>query len=144
LTLALCAPGPAARAAVRTAVLALIVSGCQAAPSSGGADSDPVAGVGTSTLASAPADLDPDDLSGIARTELTELLGAADFDRRDGPAEILQYRNGTCILDVFLYRESTDESFRVAHVEARDLEMQKVPGIDCLRSLSKTRQYRAG
>jgi len=134
LTLALRTPGPAAWAAA----LALIVSGCDATHSSGGA------GMETSTPASTPADLGPDHLSGLARTELTTLLGAPDFGRRDGPAEILQYRNGNCILDVFLYRESANESFQVAHVEARNLDMQEVPGEDCLRSLREARQNRAG
>ena len=127
-------PGPAAWAAA----LALIVSGCEATHSSGGAKTE------TSTAALAPANLDPDQLSGLAHAELTALLGGADFDRRDGPAEILQYRNGTCILDVFLYRESAKEAFRVAHVEARNLDLEEVPGEDCLRSLRETRQNRAG
>ena len=134
MTLALRTPEPLAWAAA----LALIVSGCEATHSSGGAETK------TSTAALAPANLDPDQLSGLAHAELTALLGGADFDRRDGPAEILQYRNGTCILDVFLYRESANEAFRVAHVEARDLKMQSVPGEDCLRSLRESRQSRAG
>jgi hypothetical protein len=133
-------PGPTACAAA----LALIVSGCHATNSSGGADIEPTTGAETSTSALAPANLGPDHLSGLARTELTALLGTADFDRRDGPAEILQYRNGTCILDVFLYRESANGAFRVAHVEARNLDMRKVTGADCLRSLRETRQNRAG
>ena len=134
MNLALRTPGPA----VWAAALAVIVSGCDATHSSGGA------GIETSTPVSAPADLDPDHLSGLARTELTTLLGAPDFGRRDGPAEILQYRNGTCILDIFLYKESANESFLVAHVEARNLDMQEVPGEDCLRSLRETRQNHAG
>jgi len=125
------------------AALALILSGCHATHSSGTANNEPATGSEASTPASAPAGFDPDQLSGLARTELTTLLGAPDFGRLDGPAEILQYRNVTCILDDFLYRESANEAFRVAHVEARDLDMQEVPGEDCLRRLRETRQNRA-
>jgi len=134
LNLALRTPGPA----VWAAALAVIVSGCDATHLSGGA------GIETSTPVSAPADLGPDHLSGLARSELTTLLGAPDFGRRDGPAEMLQYRNGICILDVFLYRESANAAFHVAHVEARNLKMQSVPGEDCLRSLRESRQSRSG
>ena len=126
------------------AALALILSGCHATHSSGTANNEPATGSETSTPASTPADFGPDHLSGLARTELTTLLGAPDFGRLDGPAEILQYRNGNCILDVFLYRETANESFLVAHVETRNLDMQEVPGEDCLRSLRETRQNRAG
>lgn len=138
MTSALRAPGPT----VWAAALALFVSGCEATQPSGGAVTETPAPALAPALA--PATLDPDDLSGLARTELAALLGEADFDRRDGPAEMLQYRNGNCILDVFLYRESANEAFRVAHVEARNLKMQSVPGEDCLRSLRETRQNSAG
>jgi hypothetical protein len=126
------------------AAMVLILSGCHATHSSGTASDKPATGSEASILASAPADIGPDHLSGLARAELTTLLGAPDFGRRDGPAEILQYRNGTCILDIFLYRESASEAFRVAHVEARNFDMQEVPGEDCMRSLRETRQNRAG
>jgi hypothetical protein len=92
----------------------------------------------------APTDLGADQLFGLAHAELTDLLGAADFDRLDGPAEILQYRDGTCVLDVFLYRDSADAPFRVTYVEARGLDMSKVAGDDCLRSLRAARRNRAG
>jgi hypothetical protein len=123
---------------VWAAALVLMVSGCDATHSTGDA------AIETSTPVLAPADLGADQLSGLARAELTALLGAADFDRRDGPAEILQYRHGTCVLDVFLYRDSANVPFRVAYVEARGPDMRKVAGDDCLRSLRVARQNRAG
>jgi hypothetical protein len=119
------------------ALVLLMASGCDTTHSTGGAALE------TSTPASVPADLGADQLSGLAHAELTALLGAADFDRRDGPAEILQYRDGTCVLDVFLYRDSADAPFRVAYVEARDMDMSKVAGDDCLRSLRAARRNRA-
>jgi hypothetical protein len=122
---------------VWAAALVLVVSGCDATHPTGDA------AIETSTPVLAPADLGADQLSGLARAELTALLGAADFDRRDGPAEILQYRDGTCVLDVFLYRDSANARFRVAYVEARDSDLRKVAGDDCLRSLRAARRNRA-
>ncbi len=75
------------------------------------------------------------ELAGLGRTELVDLLGPADFTRVDGPAEIMQYRNGGCTLDVFLYRMAGSGEIRVTHVEARDANMETVPGDGCLRSV---------
>lgn len=49
--------------------------------------------------------------------ELTTLMGAPQFRRRDGQAEIWQYRGSACTLDVFLYTDGND--LRVRYVEAR-------------------------
>lgn len=75
------------------------------------------------------------DLSGLGRTQLVSLLGPADFNRVDGPAEIMQYRNGACTLDIFLYKKAADGETRVTHVEARDANMSTVPGDACLQSV---------
>jgi hypothetical protein len=74
-------------------------------------------------------------LSGLGRTELVGLLGPADFNRVDGPAEIMQYRNGGCTLDVFLYKTAAGGETRVTHVEARDANMETVPSDTCLRNV---------
>jgi hypothetical protein len=58
-----------------------------------------------------------DSLPGMRGTELTTLMGAPQFRRRDGQAEIWQYRGSACTLDVFLYTDGND--LRVRYVEAR-------------------------
>jgi hypothetical protein len=130
---------------------ALVASGCQATHAPGDAEiettieAEPsIEKAEPSITALAPSELGADQWSGLDRAELTVLLGAADFDRRDGPAQILQYRNDTCTLDIFLYRDSTEEPYRVAHVEARDLELREVPGGDCLRRLRETLHNKTG
>ncbi|MBL4720613.1 MAG: hypothetical protein JKY20_05735 [Alphaproteobacteria bacterium] len=45
----------------------------------------------------------PGRLIGMNGAAVAELLGPARFVRRDGPAEVWQYRNEHCVLDVFLY-----------------------------------------
>lgn len=58
-----------------------------------------------------------DTLPGMRGAELTTLMGAPQFRRRDGQAEIWQYRGSACTLDVFLYTDGGD--LRVRYVEAR-------------------------
>ncbi len=47
------------------------------------------------------------------------LLGPPRFKRRDNPAEIWQYRNKACALDLFLYRVANGAAYRVRHFETR-------------------------
>ena len=55
---------------------------------------------------------------------VTALLGPPDYRRRDKPAEIWQYRNDACVLDLFLY--STDGApARVNHMDFRRLGVDK-------------------
>lgn len=108
--------------AVVPTIAALALAGC--ASSGGSVDPGAASRIPSST-----------ELSGLGRTELVGLLGPADFTRVDGPAEIMQYRNGGCTLDVFLYRVAAGRETRVTHVEARDANMETVPGDTCLKSV---------
>ncbi len=54
---------------------------------------------------------------GLYDAEVTALFGPPAFTRRDKPAEIWQYRDGSCILDVFLYE--TGSTHVVKHVDIR-------------------------
>lgn len=67
--------------------------------------------------APAPAARALDRLVGLRAPQLAALLGRPDLRRRDGHAEIWQYRAGACVLDVFLYDENGGP--RVAHAETR-------------------------
>jgi hypothetical protein len=59
-----------------------------------------------------------DTLPGMTGAALTSWLGAPQFRRQDGQAEIWQYRAAACTLDIFLYSEGGD--LRVRYVEARN------------------------
>jgi hypothetical protein len=60
--------------------------------------------------------LSPERLLGMRGTAVAGILGPAKFVRRDGNAEIWQYRNDQCVLDVFLYGPGP---LSVAHVDLR-------------------------
>ncbi len=81
----------------------------------------------------------PRTLIGLAHDQVTALLGEPSFKRRDAPAQIWQYSDSTCILDVFLYRPDEGGAYRVTHVEVRGPTVNTVSGKDCFLSLLKTR-----
>jgi hypothetical protein len=75
---------------------------------------------------------------GSARgVELAALLGRPDFLRRDGPAEVWQYRTRSCVLDFFLYDEPDGQ--RVAHAEARNRAGAAMTARRCLDALAGSR-----
>lgn len=124
-------------AIVSMALIASTVAACAGAPPGAGARGPTrlAAQDAVSAPAAAPerqARLTPpggkpslDTLPGMRGAELTTLLGAPQFRRRDGQAEIWQYRGSACTLDVFLYTDGND--LRVRYVEARGRGNAKEP-----------------
>ena len=83
----------------------------------------------------------PEGLIGLERDVLSALLGPPSFTRRDPPAEVWQYGDRTCFLDVFLYE--TAGALTVAHVEVRSRSVVQVSDKDCfLRLLAAGRTTR--
>lgn len=64
------------------------------------------------TAAAAP------ELVGMTAQQLGGLLGQPRYLRRENPAQVWQYTDRRCILDIFLYPEQGE--YRVVHVETRD------------------------
>ncbi len=65
-------------------------------------------------------DDDPRQLMGLGPERLEALLGAPGLIRREGEAAIWQYRDGTCVLDLFLYRSGGAPRVTYAEARARD------------------------
>lgn len=63
-----------------------------------------------------PVDDDPQQLMGLDRDAVNGMLGEPALVRRDGDAEVWQYRADRCVLDLFLY--GLDK--KVEHVDLRD------------------------
>jgi hypothetical protein len=63
-----------------------------------------------------PVNDDPRQLMGLDRESLNEMLGEPALVRRDGDAEVWQYRADRCVLDLFLYGANK----KVEHVDLRD------------------------
>lgn len=66
-----------------------------------------------------PPPLTAGDLMNRDAGMLARTLGPAELRRRDGPAEVWQYRSATCVLDAYLYPPRKDARLRVVRLEAR-------------------------
>jgi hypothetical protein len=80
-------------------------------------------------------------LPGISGRELASSFGTPDFLRRDGNAEIWQYRAASCILDIFLYPEP--DELRVAYAEARPRGAQRTTPESCAAAVAGRRAIRS-
>jgi hypothetical protein len=78
--------------------------------------------------AAAPAAM-PANLVGLGPADIVALLGQPDFRRTDPPAELWQYRNADCVLDIFLYGGSG--GYRVVHSETRERRQTVAVGDRC-------------
>lgn len=57
-------------------------------------------------------------LSGLSQNELQQKFGPPSFTLREGPGLKLQWQNGGCVLDAYLY-PSNGGTMVVTHVDAR-------------------------
>lgn len=81
---------------------------------------------------------DPATIVGYSEAALEDLFGEPSFTRRDPPAELWQYRNDHCTLDLFLY-ENTNGAYSVEHLEFRETEPSSENHEHCLRLIIERR-----
>ena len=81
-------------------------------------------------------------LAGMTPDQVIGLLGPPRFKRRDNPAEIWQYRNKACALDLFLYRVGNGAAYRVRHFETRMRGREKITGKVCFSGLLQEHENR--
>lgn len=105
-------PGPA------IALAALLLGACSSVTVLGDGQTrrngEPLFYNGMASLSKTNAD--PQQLLGMDSAALSDLLGEPALVRREGDAEIWQYRADECVLDVFLYGGMR----QVEHVDLRD------------------------
>ena len=70
--------------------------------------------------------------------EIILALGTPDFRRTDKPAQLWQYQNKKCILDLFLYPQS-NTSLSVTFFDVRFVEKDEVAPQVCLQSILETK-----
>jgi hypothetical protein len=134
--------------------LAVFLGACSGAPSKGSSSQsvtrDPNAGVlqvpadathHARRTASLPS---PKSLISMSRKQILALLGPPNLLREDTPAELWQYQNVTCVMDVFLYKEASGSTYRVAYMETRLRSGKFVSKRECLHSLIKNQGDVAG
>ena len=115
---------------IRTALISLfLLAGCQTTSGnvSGVGEAGSPSGNNTTNVAVAKGiRFDANEFVGSSPDSVLPILGAPDFVRRDGTAQIWQYRATNCILDLFLYQAGSET--KVKHAELRS----RVPGAETL------------
>jgi len=133
-------PTPAAKAVVPAITVTPLSPTVDAAP----ADTDPPPPVARQEASIPPEPVartvndDPNQLLQLSGKKVAALLGPASYVRRDGPAEIWQYRAAHCVLDVFLFQDNGGLS--VAHVDLRRRAGGTIPERRCFGDLLASRQ----
>jgi hypothetical protein len=125
-------------------VLVALLAGCQTTGQTPGGETGTVSGVGeaakpTGKMAATPQVIrfNAAEFNGFSPERVLPVLGAPDFVRRDGNAQIWQYRTTNCVLDLFLYKNGGAST--VKHAELRP----RVPGAEPLDACySRLRQER--
>lgn len=79
----------------------------------------------------------PTQLIGTNATGLTRLFGNPRLDIRDPTARKLQFANGRCVLDAYLYPPAAGREPLVTYVEARDPQGTAVDSSACARTLAR-------
>lgn len=58
-------------------------------------------------------------LLGLEPRRIQDVLGAPSLVRREGTAQVMQFKNGNCVLDVIFYEETPGGAFRARHLTSR-------------------------
>ena len=98
----------------------------------------------------------PEELIGLKPSEVTKLLGHPSLVRYDVPAQVWQYSNRDCVLDVYLYPPAgagtarggkqaiSDAERAVVYYELRGKNAKRLAGDRCFISIVAARGGRAG
>ena len=79
-------------------------------------------------------------LTGLTQVELQTRFGAPSFQVREGTGLKLQWQNGSCVLDTYLYPPVAGSTATVLHADARRPGSgDSVPVDSCVASLSSPR-----
>ena len=81
-------------------------------------------------------------LVGADPAKLEQWLGKPGFVRLDDPAQVWQYRDQSCVVDVYFYPSA--DGMAVSHAEARSQKYAGDPMNPCLALLSQSRRKAIG
>jgi hypothetical protein len=76
-------------------------------------------------------------LQNLTANQVHALLGSPNFKRSDNPAEVWQYRNNNCTLDLFLYENLDTNVHSVVHYEIRLPPGQVLTKNECFEIMIK-------
>lgn len=122
----------------------LLLAGCAAAPEQPlpaaalvveQPDPDPVGEVVAEPAAEVAPLPNPDDLLGLEPKGIQELLGPVSLKRWEGTAQVMQFKGGQCVMDIYFFENQPGGAFEAAYLSARNLSGADVDTASCLTSL---------
>ncbi len=125
-------------------VALLLLAGCAAAPEQPlpiaapameQPDPDPVVEVVAESQPEAAPRPNPDDLLGLEPKGIQDLLGPVSLKRWEGTAQVMQFKGGQCVMDIYFYENQPGGAFEAAYLSARTLSGADVDTASCLTSL---------
>jgi hypothetical protein len=120
------------RAMTRAATFFLVLLAAAACTEHG---RDPTTANGLAVTAPANDLQDTTTLFGLPAEGVSALFGEPRLTRRDGPAQVWQYANAVCVLDLFLYSDADPTRPEVTYFEAREGGNATLDPLPCVRSL---------
>jgi len=112
-------------------------------PAPRAAPSTPVATAALPAAPEPPVNDDPNQFLAQAPDLIAAALGNPALIRRDGPAEVWQYKGRGCVLDLFLYK-TDGGGFATRHVELRGTGLSDSKRRDCLADMLRDQARRSG
>ena len=77
----------------------------------------------------------PDDLLGLEPKAIQDLLGPVSLKRWEGDAQMMQFTNGQCVMDIYFYETTPGGAFEVSYLSTRTLSGAEVDAASRLTSL---------
>lgn len=90
-----------------------------------------------------PALPEPGLLLGLEPRQMQEVLGSPALVRREGAAQVMQFSNGDCALNITFYEESAGGAFRAHHLSSRMTDGREISPQHCLADILPGGQYPA-
>lgn len=136
-------------------LLAVLVAACAAPPPQPAEPAPAAPAPGDSQAVESPTETlplpslppplpDPDLLLGLEPRQIQDILGTPSLVRREGAAQVMQFKNGNCVFDVIFYEETAGGAFRARHLGSRLLDGAPITPQDCLARILPDSQFPAG
>ena len=105
------------------------------------AETEPAESLPEETPAPLP---DADLLLGLEPRRIQDVLGTPSLVRREGAAQVMQFKDGNCVLDVIFYEEAPGGAFRAEHLASRLTDGTPHEPQECLAAILPDGQFPVG